>query len=193
MTSPPPLLYDTYYHIYNRGVNRENIFIEERNYTHFLNLYTKYIQPVADTFAYCLLRNHFHILVRTRSEEEIPQTLKQNQNQTLRVLKTLRVLPPDRSLEVSIPSKNFSNFFNAYAKTINSTYGRTGSLFQNPFGGVPVANDHQFWGVIAYIHQNPQKHKFVQDFRQWKWSSYHTILAEYATRTRPTGVGGGGG
>ncbi len=79
MTGPPALLYDTYYHIYNRGTNRENIFVQERNYEHFFELYTKHIDPVADTFAYCLLRNHFHLLVRIRSEEEIlvdKETLK---------------------------------------------------------------------------------------------------------------------
>ena len=57
MPSPSPLLYDTCYHIYNRGNNRENIFVQERNYEHFLNLYAKHIEPVAETFAYCLLRN----------------------------------------------------------------------------------------------------------------------------------------
>ena len=53
MTSPSPLLYDTYYHIYNRGTNGENIFVQERNYEYFLKLYEKHIVPVADTFAYC--------------------------------------------------------------------------------------------------------------------------------------------
>jgi hypothetical protein len=38
MASPPPSLYDTYYHIYNRGVNGEDIFVEERNYDLFLKL-----------------------------------------------------------------------------------------------------------------------------------------------------------
>jgi hypothetical protein len=76
MPSPSPLLYDTCYHIYNRGNNRENIFIQERNTQHFLNLYSKYIDPVADTFAYCLLRNHFHLAVRVKSEEEIIESTK---------------------------------------------------------------------------------------------------------------------
>jgi putative transposase len=49
MASPSPLLFDTYYHIYNRGNNRENIFIQERNYQYFLNLYSKFIDPIADT------------------------------------------------------------------------------------------------------------------------------------------------
>ena len=68
MVSSSPLLYDTYYHIYNRGTNGENIFVQERNYEHFLKLYEKHILPVADTFAYCLLRNHFHISVRIKSK-----------------------------------------------------------------------------------------------------------------------------
>ncbi|MDQ3007860.1 MAG: hypothetical protein M3R47_21080, partial [Chloroflexota bacterium] len=76
MTSPSPLLFDMYYHIYNRGTNGENIFIQERNYEYFLKLYEKHISPIADTFAYCMLRNHFHIAVRIKSEEEIIETLR---------------------------------------------------------------------------------------------------------------------
>lgn len=196
MTSPSPLLYNTYYHIYNRGVNRENIFVEERNYELFIRLFEKHLLLVADLFAYCLLRNHFHISVRIKSEEEILETRK-----------TLKVSPPDlehdmpgpcarreensqrkplgferKSLGCRYVSDQFSNFFNAYAKTINKAYGRTGSLFQHPFGRVPITTDRQFWNVIAYIHQNPQKHGFVKDFREWKYSSYGVILSERSNR-----------
>ena len=171
MTSPTALLHNVIYHIYNRGVNRENIFIEERNYAYFLSLYIKYIEPVAETFAYCLLRNHFHILVRIKPEQA--QTQPPTQDQTLRVSETLRVLSP---------STQFSNFFNAYAKAINKGYGRTGSLFQHPFGRVPVTNPRQFYRVVLYIHQNPQKHKFVDDFRKWKYSSYGALLIGGQTR-----------
>src|ERR1044072_3778342 len=76
MTSPSPLLYDTYYHIYNRGVNGEDIFVQERNYDLFLRLFEKHLLPVCDLFAYCLLKNHFHILVRVKAEEEIKKTLR---------------------------------------------------------------------------------------------------------------------
>ena len=62
---------DRIYHIYNRGINGENIFKEERNYRYFLEKYAKYIEPIADTFAYCLLGNHFHIAIRTKSEAEL--------------------------------------------------------------------------------------------------------------------------
>jgi putative transposase len=64
-----PLQYGQYYHIYNRGNNRENLFVEQRNYPYFLKQYTKHILPVAETFAYCLLPNHFHFAIRTRTEE----------------------------------------------------------------------------------------------------------------------------
>lgn len=190
MTSPSPLLFNTYYHIYNRGVNGENIFIEERNYDLFLKLYEKHLSPVTDLLAYCMLRNHFHISIRVQTEEEILETKK-----------TLRVLPANtRQTEQSKPvidqldqsnkplgssslgphyvSDQFSNFFNAYAKTINKAYGRTGSLFEHPFERVPITTDRQFWNVIAYIHQNPQKHGFVKDFRDWKYSSYRILLTE---------------
>lgn len=71
MSSPTILSLDTYYHIYNRGNNRENIFQEDRNYWHFLKLYLHHIEPIAQTFAYCLLRNHFHLLVKIKTEDEI--------------------------------------------------------------------------------------------------------------------------
>jgi putative transposase len=189
MTSPSPLLYDTYYHIYNRGVNGENIFVEERNYGLFLRLFERHIVPVADLFAYCLLRNHFHVAVRIKSEGEILET----QIKTLRVSaanghQSRRGNTADREesqsrkpLGSKYASDQFSRFFNAYAKTINKAYGRTGSLFQHPFGRVPITTDRQFWNVIAYIHQNPQKHGFVKDFRNWKHSSYEVILTEKAT------------
>jgi putative transposase len=189
MTSPSPLLYDTYYHIYNRGNNRENIFMQESNYTYFMKLYSKYINPIADTFAYCLLRNHFHLLLRIKSEEE----LISNQEKTLKVssANNHQVRQGNsanqsanwsrKPLGSTQPSQQFSNFFNAYAKTINNAYGRTGSLFQHPFGRVPIKTDRQFWNVIAYIHQNPQKHKLIKDFRDWKWSSYGIHLSDRPT------------
>ena len=66
-----PLEPDRIYHIYNRGINGENIFKEERNYAYFLTKYAKCISPIADTYAYCLLKNHFHLAVKIKTEEEL--------------------------------------------------------------------------------------------------------------------------
>lgn len=153
MTSPSPLLHDTYYHIYNRGINRENIFIEERNYDLFLKLYEKHLSPVTDLFSYCMLRNHFHLLVRVKSETEIQETLKVSTSNPVQMLRNTPLEENNdlrrKPLGSAYVSKKFSDFFNAYAKTINKAYGRTGSLFQHPFGRVPITNDRQFWRVIA--------------------------------------------
>jgi putative transposase len=184
MTSPSPLLFGEYYHIFNRGNNREDIFLEERNYVHFLRLYEKYILPAAETYAFCLLKNHFHFLVKVKTEDEIlknlntlktetEQTLKTETKQTLKVVKTFRVgdLPPD------YPSRSFSNFFNAYSKAINKEYGRVGALFQHPFGRVLIKDEPHLINVIAYIHKNPQKHHFVADYRTGNTRPILTWLA----------------
>ena len=163
MTSPPALSYDTIYHIYNRGVNRANIFVVERDYERFLALLERHVLPVTDLFAYNLLRNHFHLAVRIRSEQEIASA---------------QGLDPGRIL---IPSVQFSNCFNAYAKAFNARYGRTGSLFQHPFGRKAVLTEDHFRRLLVYIHRNPQTHGLIDDFREWKYSSYGVLTQETPT------------
>jgi len=189
MTSPPRLQYGQYYHIYNRGNNRADLFFEERNYHYFLQLYAKHVLPIADTYAYCLLKNHFHTLVRIKTMAEQEETFRASGEgpgeppQTLRVSKTLRVCGAGvfKALD---PSQQFGNLFNAYAKAINKAYKRSGSLFENPFGRVPVDSDAYFTQLITYIHHNPQKHRFVPDFRDWPFSSYHTLMSTHPTRLK---------
>jgi REP element-mobilizing transposase RayT len=151
------------YHIYNRANGDENIFREARNYTYFLQQYTKYIEPIADTYAYCLLRNHFHWLVRLLTEEEARHVLH---------------LPASKSYN---PTQFFSNFFDSYAKAYNKLYQRYGGLFQRPFGRILVTTDAYFLNLVQYIHFNPQKHGFVSDFREWEYSSYHTLRSDKPT------------
>ncbi len=160
-----PLEPGKYYHIYNRGNNGENIFIEERNYAYFMNLYAKYIDPIAETFAYCLLRNHFHVGVRIKDLGENLENLGGLQD--LRGLKN--------------PGQQFSNFFNAYSKAINRACGRTGSLFENRYRRREVTTDGYFQRLIHYIHWNPQKHGFVADFRAYPYSSYQLFLMDKPT------------
>jgi REP element-mobilizing transposase RayT len=165
MTSPSPLIQGEFYHI-NRGNNRDLLFFEERNYHYFLSLYAKHVAPVVDTYAYCLLPNHFHFLVRVKTPEEI---------------EAFRI---SRTLKVSSPSQQFGNLFNAYAKAVNRAYSRTGSLFQNPFGRVNVSSNDHLTYLVCYIHCNPQKHNPSTDFRRWTFSSFQTILSRKPTQLR---------
>lgn len=62
---------ETFFHIFNRGNKGINIFYQERNYSYFLKKFAKALSPYLDTYAYCLIPNHFHFLVRIKSESEI--------------------------------------------------------------------------------------------------------------------------
>jgi REP element-mobilizing transposase RayT len=166
MLKETPLLGGHYYHLYNRGNNGQSLFFEERNYHYFFKLYIYYIYPVADTFAYCLMKNHFHLLVKMKLESDLTG------------FKNLS------GLDVPNYSKQFSNFFNAYAKAINKTYGRTGSLFERPFKRIQVDSDSYFIQLISYIHRNPQKHGFVSDYRTYPYSSYQTIQQQKNSRIK---------
>lgn len=59
-----PFEVDHFYHIYNRGVNKQIIYFSERNYTYFLNKMAQYFQSRASILAYCLMPNHFHFLIQ---------------------------------------------------------------------------------------------------------------------------------
>ncbi|MBN2104328.1 hypothetical protein JW835_09850 [bacterium] len=157
MSATIPLEPGNYYHIYNRGNNGENIFIEDQNYQYFLKLFKKYVTPVVDTFAYCLLKNHFHISLRVKSSNECCRNNESNAVQ------------------------RFGHFFNAYAKSINKQFNRTGSLFQNRFKRKVITKEKYFVQLIIYIHQNPERHQLIGDYRKWPYSSYHSILQEKPT------------
>lgn len=64
-----PLQTGKYYHIYNRGINSCDLFRENENYEYFMALYDKYISPVANTYAWVLMKNHFHLLVEILPED----------------------------------------------------------------------------------------------------------------------------
>jgi putative transposase len=158
MTDTMPLELGQMYHITCRGEKGEKVFPQKRAYSHFLNLYFKVIAPVADTYAYCLLPDHAHFLVRTRTAEEIP-----------------------KDKEVLEPGKHFAILFDAYTKAINKAYLRSGSLFRRPCGCVWLTSDVHLGHLIAYIHQNPEQHGQVADLGDWPHSSYDALLSHDPT------------
>lgn len=160
-----PLIPGRYYHVFNRGNNREDLFIEDRNYAYFLKLFAKHVSPQVHTYAYCLLRNHFHVLIRVKDESEQPK----------------RIQHSDR---LDPATRGFTSMFQAYAMAANKAYGRTGKLFQEHFARIEVGSDAYLIGVACYIHLNPQNHGMVQDFRAWEWSSYRPLLSEQPTALR---------
>ena len=136
-----------FYHLYNRGVNRGEIFFEEKNYLYFLSRVKKYLFPVMDLIAYCLMPTHYHLLVFG--------------DETSEVFKTSEVSRAMMKLSVS------------YTKAINLHYDRVGPLFQGAFQAKLVDTDAYLWQVVGYIHLNPVEAGLVKAPEDWKYSSYH--------------------
>ena len=156
----------------NRGINGCNLFHDSENYEYFLHLYGKHITPVAETYAWVLMKNHFHFLVRIKLEEEIFLFF-----QNLEGFRNLQGLNNRNRI-----NQQFSNFFNAYAKAINNRFNRTGSLFEHPFRRVEAKSRERLLYLIYYIHHNPIHHGFCNHFLEYPWSSYLTILSPKQTK-----------
>jgi len=182
-----PLLPDAYYHVFNRGNNRENIFYKSENVQYFLEKYAKYMLPVVDTYAYCLLPNHFHLLVRVKTSAELLVSVATSD---LPGFKNLEGLVARRNeIEIrnfigNLVSDQFRLLFMSYAKAINKQEKRIGSLFQKNFKRLQVRSEPHLTTVVRYIHANPQLHGLCADFRDWTDSSYDAMLSERPTKLR---------
>ncbi len=180
------LVPNKFYHIYNHASGDQNIFLEESNYIYFLKMYKEYISPIADTYAYCLMPNHFHFLIHIKSEETIFEFLKQNNKlpEPKMTLEEFEMLFKDNdainlfSLHIS---KQFSNFFNGYSQALNKKESRKGSLFRHSFKRKEIESSEYLKSLILYIHLNPVRHGFTEKIAAWKYLSYHSIISELET------------
>jgi putative transposase len=140
---------NAYYHVYNRGVNKELVFKDEEDYAVFLNLLKRYLDasPAKDNkgreypwlhndielLAFCLMPNHFHCYVYVK--------------------------------EVSALTKLFQNISTSYGMYFNKKYKRIGPVFQGRFKASLVMEDSYHTHITRYIHLNPDSYK------SWPYSS----------------------
>ena len=158
------------YHLYDHGADKNNVFEVADNYRYFLKRYSDFILPVADTFAYCLMPNHFHFAVRVKSREKILQTSRE-------ILESWRINENTSNHDLQLRvSKQFANLFNSYVQAFNKQQSRRGALFTGRFCRKPVENVAYFRDLVCYIHYNPVHHGFCENFIDWYHSSYTTIV-----------------
>jgi putative transposase len=162
------MLEDCFYHIYNRGNNKENIFLSDENYSYFLKKFHKYLDEFVEVYAYCLMPNHFHFLIKIKN----------------------RIFDEEKSVNLYLRpiEKAFRDFFITYAKAFNKMYSRTGSLFQYKFKRKVIKDDNYLRRVIAYIYNNPLRNKLCAKVEDWKYSSYSAILSNKPTNLERDGV-----
>jgi len=177
-TDKIPFVSGWFYHVFNKGNNKDNIFFNEANYKYFLQKFDQYLSKYIDTYTFCLLPNHFHILIRvkgTKSRNTQEDNAKKHLKQKLK--------NHEKSEEINQTIiQQFSNFFNSYTKSINKQQDRNGSLFKKHFKRKIILDKKYLSHIVFYIHLNPIYHKITDDYENYKWSSYWRILEDRPTK-----------
>ncbi|MEA3355493.1 MAG: transposase [Patescibacteria group bacterium] len=154
---------NAYYHIYNRGVAKQNIFIDKIDYKKFLSYLKLYLTPLDKSLkvapskslknyseqikllAYCLMPNHFHLFIYQKDNRSIINFMR------------------------SLGTK--------YSMYFNRRYKRVGPVFQGRYKAVMVDNEYQFVYLSKYIHRNPIDILPARtDPAGYKYSSYGNYL-----------------
>lgn len=153
-----------FYHVYNRGNNRQPIFFENENYDYFLRKLAKAITPFADILAYCLMPNHFHFLIFTNSIEDLEPVASRSD-------------PMNSSHRITGLSTGIGVCLRSYTRAINKRHQTVGSLFQQRTKAKRLDDEFYPLTCFHYIHQNPLKAKLVKLMEDWPYSSFTEYLS----------------
>ncbi|MEM6524544.1 MAG: transposase [Bacteroidota bacterium] len=138
------------YHVYNRGNNQQNIFFNNSNYQFFLRKIKNELTKYCDIVAYCLMPNHYHLLIKVSDETQDSEI-----HSLVRKVGTLQ---------------------SSYTRAINIQNKSKGSLFQQKAKAKHLSEQDQAFICFHYIHQNPVKAGLVNDLSDWEFSSYNDYV-----------------
>ena len=147
------------YHIYNRGNNKQKLFFSNENYEFFANKIKKELTPVCDILCWCLMPNHFHLVIYA-NEYSVKEKIGFEG-------KTLQEL-----------SVRLGKLLSSYTRAINNQNGTTGSMFQQKTKAKiltrskNVKDSDYLVNAIHYCHQNPLKAGLVKKIEDWPYSSF---------------------
>ncbi|MEK7225078.1 MAG: hypothetical protein AAB221_05295, partial [Bacteroidota bacterium] len=180
------MLSGSIYHLFNHANGRENLFTEQKNYVFFLERLSQHVLPIAHIYAYCLMPNHFHLLLKIRKKNLLQGYYRQKKEKQLAMQSGISVEIPQLILQeeelVKQVSKSFSNMFNSYTQAFNKMYNRMGSLFMQNMKREEVFDEESFFRLVYYIHNNPVRHRFVKKPDAWPHSSYKIFLSDKSTK-----------
>ena len=176
------LIPDATYHVYNRANGNEILFMTDENYRFFLAKYNQYISPIAHTYCYCLMPNHFHFLIQIKSEAELNVFFnsKEKFSKTLQGFKTLEGFAKQEPLS-KLLSMQFSHLFNSYCQAFNKQNNRKGSLLMHPYKRKRVTDIKYLLKLVHYIHYNPIEAKLCETPTKWPFSSYTSLISKTDT------------
>ncbi len=168
-----PILSNTYYHVYNRGNNKQKLFLEKTDYLRFLFILLHYQSTLPVTH----INRHISSYIKTGKfklkENEISDIVK---NRNVELL-NFCIMPNHFHLTIhNLTEEGLSLYMhrvsNAYAKYFNTKYQKTGHVFQGTYKAKIIDTDKQLHYLSAYIHKNPQElSKWKNRYLQYPWSS----------------------
>jgi putative transposase len=172
---------ERFYHIVCKSLHNQKLFLSDENRFFFLKRYKKFLHPFLSTYAYCLLDNHAHFIIRIHEVEDIIDHITQIKPEEL-TINEKKILSDRSAVKIDqLLERQFNSFFVSYTRSFNIYYKRKGHLFDSPFKRILLSDEAHITQAIVYVHANAQRHKLVSNFYDYKWSSYHSILGTGAT------------
>ena len=147
------------YHVYNRS--NQLLYHNRDNYIYFLKLIRKHILPYSEILAYCLMPNHFHLLLMPNE--------KGIEFSTLKFKEEMQLLP-----------KSIGTMLSSFVQAINHQQNTKGSLFAHKTKA-KMLNDTKsdyILNCFMYIHQNPKQADLVNRIEDWEFSSYPDYIGK---------------
>ena len=172
------------YHIYNQGNNKRNIFFEKENYLFFLRKIKTFILPYADILSWCLMPNHFHLMVLVNEDElqiqDDSDTMTWSHRITNNRIRTfnnsIAIMLRSYTRAINMQQKTSGSLFKAHteAECLNCPNSITPSFItKNGITQIDVENPEKQYPQVCfdYIHQNPVKAGLVKSTIDWEFSS----------------------
>ena len=163
------------YHVYNRTNNRDALFLTDRHRAFFLKRFVDLLSPLVDTYAWSLLDNHFHFLIRIKSYGSIRNYYLARQQHNINLTLVEGRFIAEKIVLNDLMEFTFKRFFQSYALAFNKDMNGVGSIFVKKFKRLSVNQERHLMQTVIYIHANAVKHGIAKDFTTYPWSSWHSF------------------
>ena len=176
-----------YYHIYNRAIGNDLLFLSHDNYQFFLKKYQLYMGNYVDTIAFCLMSNHYHFIIRPKIvDKAFLESAQQEQSIVAKRFVHCMQAEVSDALKASDTYISYDDFlvdqfkrlFNSYSAAFNKQQNRTGSLFQRKFKRIQLTSVPRLLNRICYVHHNPIHHDMSPFYDSWRYSSYNIYMSK---------------
>ncbi len=167
---------DQFYHVVFRSIDGVKLFLNNNQKQIFLNKWIQFMQPFCRIWAYCLLENHVHLVLKIEKAQSICAEIeKWSEDVQTKAIQNYLSDKSESHFDEML-ERQVNRFLVSYVNTFNNEIVRKGGLFQKPFRHVLIVEEAHLQQAIVYVHANAQKHGIVKDYLLHPDHSYHEII-----------------